>query len=75
MLVEWASYHWVFWFVAILALPVALASVFTIPPQISNTSGNLEPGAAKWKSLDLVGVSIMTGMHISANSFYITHEP
>jgi energy-coupling factor transporter transmembrane protein EcfT len=69
MLVEWASYHWVFWFVAILAIPVALASVFIIPPQISKTSGNLEPGAAKWKSLDLVGVSIMTGMNILANSF------
>ncbi|KAG1732776.1 major facilitator superfamily-domain-containing protein [Suillus occidentalis] len=38
MLIEWTSFHWVFWFVA----------------------STTEPGAAKWKSLDLVGVSILT---------------
>ncbi|KAG1880742.1 major facilitator superfamily domain-containing protein [Suillus subluteus] len=60
MFVEWASYHWVFWFVAIVAVPVALACVFIIPPEISKTTDNLEPAAAKWKSLDLIGVSILT---------------
>ncbi|KAG1748162.1 major facilitator superfamily domain-containing protein [Suillus lakei] len=60
MFVEWASYHWVFWFVAIVAVPVALACVFIIPPEISKTTDNLEPAAAKWKSLDLLGVSILT---------------
>ncbi|OAX40409.1 MFS general substrate transporter [Rhizopogon vinicolor AM-OR11-026] len=58
MFVQWASYHWVFWFVAILAVPAALACVYIIPPQITKTS--TEPEAAKWKSLDLVGVSILT---------------
>jgi membrane protein implicated in regulation of membrane protease activity len=29
MLVEWASYHWVFWFAAIVALPVATACVLS----------------------------------------------
>ncbi|KAJ8592754.1 MFS general substrate transporter [Rhizopogon salebrosus TDB-379] len=60
MLVEWASYHWVFWFAAIVALPVATACVFIIPPQIAKTTDRLEPGASKWKNLDLVGVSILT---------------
>ncbi|KAG1782220.1 major facilitator superfamily domain-containing protein [Suillus placidus] len=60
MFVEWASYHWVFWFVAIVAVPVALACVFIIPPEISKTTDNLEPAAAKWKSLDTLGVSILT---------------
>ncbi|KAG1864990.1 major facilitator superfamily domain-containing protein [Suillus subalutaceus] len=60
MFVEWASYHWVFWFVAIVAVPVALACVFIIPPEISKTTDNLEPAVAKWKSLDLIAVSILT---------------
>lgn len=61
MFVEWASYHWVFWFVAISAVPVSLACVFIIPPRFKETTGSPEPvKAAKWKSLDLVGVSILT---------------
>ncbi|KAG1796351.1 major facilitator superfamily domain-containing protein [Suillus plorans] len=60
MLVQWTSYHWAFWFIAIVAVPAALACVFIIPPEISNTKNNLEPGAAKWKSLDLLGVTILT---------------
>jgi predicted MFS family arabinose efflux permease len=61
MLIEWTSFHWVFWFVACMALPVALACIFIIPSQVTS-----ESGAAKWKSLDLVGVSILTGMNIVA---------
>ncbi|KAG1718127.1 major facilitator superfamily domain-containing protein [Suillus paluster] len=60
MFVEWASYHWVFWFVTFVAVPVALGCVFIIPPQIAETIDTLEPTEAKWKSLDLVGVSILT---------------
>ncbi|OAX31593.1 MFS general substrate transporter, partial [Rhizopogon vinicolor AM-OR11-026] len=62
MFVEWASYHWVFWFVAIIAVPVTLAGVIFIPPRFSvEPTGSPEPvKAAKWKSLDLVGVSILT---------------
>jgi predicted MFS family arabinose efflux permease len=66
--VEWATYHWVFWFIAIVAVTVALACVFVIPPQIAKTVHRLEPEAAKWKSLDLVGVSIFTGMNVKAYS-------
>ncbi|KAG2132735.1 major facilitator superfamily domain-containing protein [Suillus bovinus] len=60
MFVEWTSYQWVFWFSAIVAGPAALACVFIIPSEISNNTDNLEPAAEKWKSLDLVGVSILT---------------
>ncbi|KAG1743460.1 major facilitator superfamily domain-containing protein [Suillus lakei] len=60
MFVEWVSFHWVFWFVACMALPVALACVFIVPSQLADTADTFEPGAAKWKSLDLVGVSILT---------------
>ncbi|KAG2125506.1 major facilitator superfamily domain-containing protein [Suillus clintonianus] len=58
--VQWASYHWVFWYVACAAFPVALVCVFMIPSQIGETSGTLEPIGAKWKTLDLVGVGILT---------------
>ncbi|KAG1788948.1 major facilitator superfamily domain-containing protein [Suillus plorans] len=37
MFVQWASYHWVFWFIAIVAMPTALACAFIIPPEISKT--------------------------------------
>ncbi|KAG2131382.1 major facilitator superfamily domain-containing protein [Suillus clintonianus] len=60
MLVEWVSFHWVFWFVACMALPVALACVYIIPSQLAVTVDTFEPGEAKWKSLDVVGVSILT---------------
>ncbi|KAG2050525.1 MFS general substrate transporter [Suillus hirtellus] len=60
MFVQWASYHWVFWFIAIVAVPTALACAFIISPEIARTKDNLEPAAAKWKSLDLLGVTILT---------------
>ncbi|KAG1718959.1 major facilitator superfamily-domain-containing protein [Suillus lakei] len=58
--VQWASYHWVFWCVACAAFPVALVCVFMIPSQIGETAGTFKPKGAKWKSLDLVGVGILT---------------
>jgi predicted MFS family arabinose efflux permease len=75
MLIKWASYHWVFWFVAIVAVPVALSCILVIPPQITKTKDNLEPEAAKWRSLDLVGVTILTGMSIPAYFSLRPHQP
>lgn len=60
MFVQWASYHWVFWFVACVAFPVALICILIIPSQIGETTGTHKPKGAKWKYLDLVGVSILT---------------
>ncbi|KAH7929188.1 MFS general substrate transporter [Leucogyrophana mollusca] len=57
--VQFASYHWVFWFVALVAVPVALGCVFIIPPQPEVLDGP-EPKVAKWKRLDLIGVSALT---------------
>ncbi|KAG1895776.1 major facilitator superfamily domain-containing protein [Suillus fuscotomentosus] len=53
MFVQWASY-------LLGVLVSALACAFIIPPEIANTKDNLEPAAAKWKSLDLLGVTILT---------------
>lgn len=60
VLVEYTNWRWVFWFVGLVALPVAVTCVFLVPPQRAFVS---MPGsqAAKFKSLDLVGVSLLTG--------------
>ncbi|KAG9312486.1 major facilitator superfamily domain-containing protein [Chiua virens] len=57
---QYASYHWVFWFVAIIAIPVATACIFIIPPEIAKSKDESVTGGAKWKSLDLIGISILT---------------
>lgn len=58
--VQFASWSWVFWFVALVALPIAAICVFLIPTQ----EPHIEIGGhtdARWKSLDMGGVSILTG--------------
>ncbi|GBE85688.1 Cephamycin export protein [Sparassis crispa] len=56
--VEFASWHWVFWFVALVAFPIAGISLLLVPSPERRL--NVEPKAAKWKSLDIGGVSILT---------------
>ncbi|KAI0667389.1 MFS general substrate transporter [Trametes maxima] len=58
--VQYTSWKWVFWFVSIVALPVSVLCVFLIPtqePRHEDVAGRRE---ARWKSLDLIGVSILT---------------
>ncbi|KAI0631643.1 MFS general substrate transporter [Trametes polyzona] len=58
--VQFASWKWVFWFVALVALPIAALCIVLIPapePQLESLSG---PKEARWKSLDMIGVSILT---------------
>ncbi|KAI0667392.1 MFS general substrate transporter [Trametes maxima] len=57
--VQYASWNWVFWFVALVALPIAALCVFLIPAQepLDDVVGRRE---ARWKSLDMIGVSILT---------------
>lgn len=59
VLVQYASYRWVFWLAAILSIPVALGCVFVIPSEVVKPK---DVGSAKWKSLDLIGISIFTGV-------------
>ncbi|KIK95726.1 hypothetical protein PAXRUDRAFT_826748 [Paxillus rubicundulus Ve08.2h10] len=58
--VQWASYHWVFWFVGIVGIPIALLCMFIIPPEISKSADYPDAGLAKWRRLDLIGVSLLT---------------
>ncbi len=59
--VQFASWSWIFWFGAIVCMPIAGLSVFLIPKQEPRVSDFGITGGAKWKSLDLLGVSILTG--------------
>lgn len=70
--VEFASWRWVFWFVALVAIPVALSCVLLIPAAASQSEDlSLEPQVSKWKSLDLGGVSILTGGYSSMTSLVV----
>ncbi|KAF8833263.1 MFS general substrate transporter [Paxillus ammoniavirescens] len=60
MFVQWALFHWVFWFVGIITIPVALACLFIIPWEIAKSVNNPNALITKWKRLDLIGVSILT---------------
>ena len=59
--IEFANWSWVFWFVALVAIPIAGICTFLIPPQLKREVED-QHQVAKWKSLDLVGISILTGM-------------
>ncbi|KAF8123555.1 major facilitator superfamily domain-containing protein [Boletus edulis] len=74
VLVQYISYHWVFWVVAIIAIPVAFTCILAIPPEIAKSKDRAHPHFAKWKSLDLIGIFVLTGvphlreMHIMYNT-------
>ncbi|KAI0641791.1 MFS general substrate transporter [Trametes meyenii] len=58
--VQYASWNWVFWFVALVALPISALCIFLIPaqePRLDDVTGRRK---ARWKSLDMIGVSILT---------------
>ncbi|KAG6333204.1 hypothetical protein ID866_5886 [Astraeus odoratus] len=58
--VQWASYRFVFWFVGLVAISVGLSCVFIIPTHIGKVPDDHDSSVAKWKNLDIVGVSILT---------------
>ncbi|EIN04998.1 MFS general substrate transporter, partial [Punctularia strigosozonata HHB-11173 SS5] len=58
--VQYTSWPWVFWFVAIVALPLAGLCVFLIPKQEERYGEEPMSSSAKFKSLDSVGVSLLT---------------
>ncbi|KAH8105285.1 MFS general substrate transporter [Cristinia sonorae] len=58
--VQFASWRWVFWFVSLIAIPVAAVCIFLIPNPRPDPRSSVPTGYAKWRSLDLVGVGILT---------------
>ncbi|KAI1789898.1 MFS general substrate transporter [Ganoderma leucocontextum] len=58
--VQFASWPWVFWFVALACMPIATLCIFVIPKQEPRMNDIAVRNGARWKSLDMVGVSILT---------------
>ncbi|KAG2153646.1 MFS general substrate transporter [Suillus bovinus] len=58
LLVEYVSWHWIFWFVSAVILPTTLISTVLIPSQTKNMAR--ESGFTKLKRLDITGISILT---------------
>ncbi|KAI5124916.1 hypothetical protein M0805_007344 [Coniferiporia weirii] len=59
IIVEYASWPWVFWFTALIATPAAVIAVKLIPGD-NDKDFEMKPRASKMKGLDLIGVSILT---------------
>ena len=59
--VQFASWSWVFWFVALVCMPIATLCIFLIPKQEPKVDDIAIRRGARWKSLDIMGVSILTG--------------
>ncbi|RDX44325.1 MFS general substrate transporter [Lentinus brumalis] len=58
--VQFASWSWVFWSIAIVSMPVAAICVFLIPKQEPRLNEAALGGRPRWKSLDILGVTILT---------------
>ncbi|KAJ3528558.1 hypothetical protein NM688_g7983 [Phlebia brevispora] len=56
--VQFANWSWVFWFVAIIAIPIGLVCFFLVPNP--HRAVDVKPAKGRWKSLDLAGISILT---------------
>jgi MFS family permease len=55
ILVQYASWRWIFWLIAMLSIPAATACIFLIP----KSSGRKD---AKASQLDVLGIFILIGM-------------
>lgn len=68
--VQYASWSWVFWFVAMVAFPIAIICFLLVPPQeeVVHVEG------ARWKSLDIGGVSIDSCVFSGVDSFHFRHH-
>ncbi|KAI0791391.1 major facilitator superfamily domain-containing protein [Abortiporus biennis] len=60
--VEFATWKWVFWFVAVISIPIAAACVILIPKHTTNSNHptSSSSAASRLKSLDLLGVTTLT---------------
>jgi MFS family permease len=57
--VQYASWRWVFWFVTLIAMPVAGLCAWLVPPQVL-TENRIQPSKEKIRRLDIFGVSLLT---------------
>ena len=62
--VQFASWNWIFWLEAIVSASVVGVSILLIP---ENKPKETKDGLLKWKSLDVIGVSILIGERRTSN--------
>ena len=62
---QFASWNWIFWLEAIVSASVVGVSILLIP---EHKPKETKDGLAKWKSLDVIGVSILIGERRAFNS-------
>ncbi|KAI0791401.1 MFS general substrate transporter [Abortiporus biennis] len=58
--VEFATWRWVFWFVAVVSIPISGACLLLIPANAAQENRVQNPNGPRWKSLDIGGVSVLT---------------
>jgi predicted MFS family arabinose efflux permease len=64
LLVQWASWRWVFWTIACTALPIAGVGVIVIPSSLRLETNKKLNAREELRNLDIVGVSILTGISL-----------
>ncbi|KAL4244770.1 MFS transporter superfamily protein [Abortiporus biennis] len=58
--VEFATWGWVFWFVAIVSIPISGACFLLVPEDSTRSNRDHTSSGPRWKSLDLGGISVLT---------------
>ena len=64
------GWRWVFWNLAMVALPTGLLSVILIPAQEPVVVSRRLP-KSMWKRFDLVGVSVLTSMSVCLECIHL----
>ena len=59
--VQWMTYHWIFWFIGLVALLVGPIGAVVIPAHIGKAQRDNERFTPTWRDFDMVGTSILTG--------------
>lgn len=66
-----ASWRWIFWFIAIIAFPIAILSAVLVPPQTRPAdASNQPPLLQKLNSLDLGGITLLTGALFTGSTLW-----
>jgi predicted MFS family arabinose efflux permease len=64
LFVQFASWRWMFWFVAIAALASSIGAAFLVPKQVQEEHNPLGSKGSKLRRLDIPGVSALTGWYV-----------
>ena len=67
--VQYANWSWVFWFVALVALPISAICCFLVPSP--HRAVDDLPTTGRWRTLDLGGVSVLTGQSSRVEAFLL----